>query len=95
MGDVPGTTVQQDLTSCKQTILDPALRRMANCTVTEYYEALTSIITGSPYDEKKPFPFGIGELFFAGANANLNNMTHSAPKALPVADPYQPDTIPN
>ena len=47
VGDVPDTTVQQDLTSCKQTIFDPALCRMANRTVTEYYEAFTSIIIGS------------------------------------------------
>ena len=48
VGEVPDTTVQQDLTSCKQTIFDPALCRMTNRTVTEYYEAFTSIITGSP-----------------------------------------------
>ena len=89
VGEVPDTTVQQDLTSCKQTIFDPALRRMANRTVTEYYEAFTSIITGSPYDETKPFPFDIGELFFAGANANLINMIHSDTKSLPVAVPNE------
>ena len=89
VGEVPDTTVQQDLTSCKQTIFDPALCRMTNRTVTEYYEAFTSIITGSPYDETKPFPFDIGELFFAGANANLINMIHSDTKSLPVAAPNE------
>jgi hypothetical protein len=82
VGDVPDTTIQQDLTSCKQTIFDPALRRMTNHTVTEYYEAFTSIITGSPYDETKPFPFDIGEL-----NANLVSMIHSDTVPLPVAPP--------
>ena len=77
VGDVPDTTVQQDLTGCKQTIFDAALRRTVNRTITEYYEAFTSIITGSPYDEDKPFPFDIGELFFAGANPNLIAMVHS------------------
>ena len=57
---------------------------MANRTVTEYYEAFISIITGSPYDEAKPFPFDIGELFFAGANTNLINMIHSDTKTIPV-----------
>jgi hypothetical protein len=85
VGDVRDTTVQQDLTSCKQTIFDPAFCRMANRTVTEYYEAFTSIITGSPYDETKPFPFNIGELFFAGASTNLISMIHSDTKSLPVA----------
>jgi hypothetical protein len=68
MGDVPDTTVQQYLTGCKQTIFDAALRRTVNRTVTEYYEAFTSIITRSPYNETKPFPFDIRELFFGGAN---------------------------
>ncbi len=87
VGDVPDTTVQQDLTGCKQTIFDPALCRMANRTVTKYYEAFTSIITGSPYDETKLFPFDMGKLFFAGANANLINMIHSDTKSLPVTAP--------
>jgi hypothetical protein len=85
VGDVLDTTVQQDLTSCKQTIFDPALCCMANGTVTEYYEAFTSIITGSPYDETKPFPFDMGELFFAGANTNLISVIHSDTKSFPVA----------
>jgi hypothetical protein len=85
VGDVLDTTVHQDLTSCKQTIFDTALCCMANHTVTEYYEAFTSIITGSPYDETKPFPFDISKLFFAGANANLISMIHSDTKSLPVA----------
>ncbi len=85
VGDVPDTTVQQDLTGCKQTIFDAALRRTVNRTVTEYYEAFTSIITGSPYDETKPFPFDIGELFFGGANPNLIAMIHSDSVTLPVA----------
>jgi hypothetical protein len=85
VGDVLDTTVQPDLTSCTQTIFDPALCRMANCTVTEYYEVFTSIITGSSYDETKPFPFDIGELSFASANTNLISMIHSDTKSLPVA----------
>jgi hypothetical protein len=36
-----------------------------------YYEASASIITGSPYDETKPFPFDLWELIFAGTNPNL------------------------
>ena len=36
VGDVLDTTVQQDLTGCKQTIFDAALRRTVNRTVTEY-----------------------------------------------------------
>jgi hypothetical protein len=62
---------------------------MANRTVTEYYEAFTSIITGSPYDETKPFPFDIGKVFFAGANANLTNMIHGDTKSLLVAAPNE------
>ena len=89
VGDVPDTTVQQDLTGCKQTIFDAALRRTVNRTITEYYEAFTSIITGSPYDEAKPFPFDIGELFFAGANANLIAMVHSDTTTIPVATPNE------
>jgi hypothetical protein len=85
VGDVPNTTVQQYLTGCKQTIFDAALRRIVNRTVTEYYEAFTSIITESPYDETKPFPFDIGELFFGGANPNLIAMIHSDSVTLPVA----------
>jgi hypothetical protein len=85
VGDVPNTTVQQDLTGCKQTIFDAALRRTVNQTVTEYYEAFTSIITGSPYDETKPFPFDIGEQFFGGANPNLIDMIHSDSVTLPAA----------
>ena len=53
----------------------------------EYYEAFTSIITGSPYDEDKPFPFDIGELFFAGANPNLIAMVHSDKISVPAATP--------
>ncbi len=89
VGDVPDTTVQQDLTGCKQTIFDAALRRTVNRTVTEYYEVFTSIITGSPYDEDKPFPFDIGELFFAGANPNLIAMVHSDTATIPVATPNE------
>jgi hypothetical protein len=40
---------------------------------------------GSPYDETKPFPLDIRELFFAGANANLIRMIHSNTVTLPVA----------
>ncbi len=85
VGNVPDTTVQQDLTGCKQTVFDAALRRTVNRTVTEYYETFTSIITGSPYDEEKPFPFDIGELFFAGANPNLIAMVHSDKILVPAA----------
>jgi hypothetical protein len=61
---------------------------MANHIVTEYYEAFTSIITGSPCDETKQFPFDIDELFFtAGANANLICMIHSDTVTLSVAPP--------
>ena len=58
---------------------------MVNRTVTEYYEAFTSIITGSPYNETKPFPFDIGELFFSGANENLINTVHNDTVTVPVA----------
>jgi hypothetical protein len=51
----------------------------------EYYEAFTSIITGSPYDETKPFPLDTGELFFAGANLNLITMIRDYTMTLPVA----------
>jgi hypothetical protein len=84
VGVVPDTTVQQDLMGCKQTIFDAVLRSTVNQTVTEYYEAFTSIITGSPYDETKPFPFDIGELFFGGANLNLITMINSDTVTLPV-----------
>jgi hypothetical protein len=84
VGDVPNTTVRQDLTGCKQTISDTALYRTVNRTVTEYYEAFTSIITGSPYHETKPLPFDIGKLFFDSAYLNLIAMIHSDTVTLPV-----------
>ncbi len=71
VGELADTTVQQDLTSCKQTVFDQTRRQLVNQTVTEYYEAFTMIITGSPYDDDQPFPFDIGDLFFGGANENL------------------------
>ena len=85
VGEVQDTTVQQDLTGCRQTTFDSSLRRTVQRTVTAYYEAFTFIVTGSPYDDDKPFPFDIGELFFAGANAPLINMFHSENKSLPLA----------
>jgi hypothetical protein len=40
---------------------------MVNRMVMEYYaEAFTSIITGSPYDEHKPFLFKISDQFTGG-----------------------------
>ena len=60
VGELADTTVQQDLTSCKQTVFDQTRRQLVNRTVTEYYEAFTMIITGSPYDDDQPFHLTLG-----------------------------------
>ena len=60
VGELADTTVQQDLTSCKQTVFDQTRRQLVNRTVTEYYEAFTMIITGSPYNDDQPFHLTLG-----------------------------------
>jgi hypothetical protein len=86
VGEVKYLSVQTDeLEKCTQQRYNPITRRPEELSVIHYYEDFSNIITGAPYDNKNPFPFNIGAIFFNGVKPTSRNVIRSEKSVIPKA----------
>jgi hypothetical protein len=85
VGEVEDLSVQTEFEKCTQQRYNPLTRRPEELSVIHYYEDFSNIITGAPYDNKNPFPFDNGAIFFNGVKPTFRNVIRSEKSVIPKA----------